>query len=147
MNNVQLGISGKSNNENQCQIPDNLPEIVQISAGAFHSMALDVNGKVHVWGSDDDNQCKIPLDLPKIVKISVGTFHSMVLDINGKIHFWGDDSRNQYHSNLSKIEENSSYAIHLMITSENKKNYVSKNTDSDSHLILLDNELLTYFKF
>lgn len=78
----------------QATLPKELKSTVQISAGGWHSMALDSDGKVFCWGAGADNregkdekkqptnefkQATAPKNLPKIGAISAGLVHSMAL--------------------------------------------------------------------
>jgi len=99
----------------------NLVNIVAISAGWHHSMALemlepnnpDCNGRVYTWGSNDwgweEMGCDggrlgngsnsgvndVPVQvvgLEDITAISAGESHSMALDENGNVWTWGDNN-------------------------------------------------------
>lgn len=78
-------------------------KIVAISAGQYHSMALDETGDVWTWGSNNSGQLGdntnteryVPvksdksLMSDKIVTISAGDIHSLALDKNGDVWAWG----------------------------------------------------------
>lgn len=81
--------------------------IIQVSGGENHTLALDDAGNVYAWGSNSDGQ--VGLGLPnhehqatpkslsesgklrgkKIVQIATGSDHSLALDSDGKIYAWG----------------------------------------------------------
>jgi alpha-tubulin suppressor-like RCC1 family protein len=78
----------------QATPPKGLRNVVQISAGAYHSMALDPDGKVFCWGAGSDGregkdekkqitfefkQATPPNGLPKIKEISAGRIHSVAV--------------------------------------------------------------------
>ena len=86
--------------------------IVQISAGIFHTVALDEEGKVYTWGdngggqpgdgtttnsvlpiclSDKDNELKGK----RIVDISAGGIHTVAIDEEGKAYTWGNNEFGQ----------------------------------------------------
>ena len=95
-------------------------EIVQISVGFSHALALDAEGKVWAWGSNDRGQLGtgervIPHVCPpgtiapnhyrpvnistlseselegvRIVQVSAGTAHSLALDEEGNVWAWGN---------------------------------------------------------
>jgi len=80
-----------------------LPKIVAVSTGSRHAMALDVNGKIWVWGTNHDWQLGIPEStcelspvqlngLPPIKAITTGWFESAALTIAGKVLLWGNRS-------------------------------------------------------
>ncbi len=79
---------------------DGIPKVKEIAVGWHHSVALDYNGKIWIWGSDPAFQYKeetrkhyshpIQLDgLPKITKIACGSWHSLAIDENKKVWAWG----------------------------------------------------------
>jgi len=78
----------------QATPPKGLKNVVQISAGAYHSMALDSEGIVFCWGAGSDGregkdekkqitfefkQATPPKGLPKIKEISAGRIHSVAV--------------------------------------------------------------------
>jgi alpha-tubulin suppressor-like RCC1 family protein len=77
-----------------------LTNIVALAGGAFHFLALDVNGVVWTWGSDSNGQLgigavlgsSIPVEivgLANIVQVSAGYGHSIAVDQDGKVWSWG----------------------------------------------------------
>lgn len=92
-----------------------LTRIVAVAAGDTHSMALDADGIVWVWGRNNYGQLakistagglafsNIPirvanLPLPsgaKVVEISAGANHNLVRDSTGNIYGWGLNERAQ----------------------------------------------------
>ena len=89
-----------------------LKDIVQISAGSNHALALDKAGNVFAWGSSDQGQTgrrplerhklltikPTPVALPKrnkIVSVSAGKDHSFALDKDGTVWAWGLNSHGQ----------------------------------------------------
>ena len=69
-------------------------EIMEVSAGRYHSMALTASGKVYTWGYNsyhnlglgDTVQRNVPVhmsSLSNVKKISAGGYHSMALTENG----------------------------------------------------------------
>jgi len=77
--------------------------IIAISAGGAHSMALDANGNVWTWGNGgngrlghggnvDENHPRMItgiLGFSNIIAISAGNAHSMALDRSGNVWTWG----------------------------------------------------------
>jgi alpha-tubulin suppressor-like RCC1 family protein len=77
-----------------------LSNIQQVGTGWHHSVALDKNGKVWIWGSDPafqfkENTAKYfkePLELKEldnIKKISCGSWHSLAMNEKGEVWGWG----------------------------------------------------------
>ena len=78
--------------------------IIAISAGDEHSLALKADGTVWVWGSNEFGQIGsgtasptnqlVPLPqatLANITQIAAGIFHNLALDKTGKVFVWGDN--------------------------------------------------------
>lgn len=79
---------------------EGLSDIIAISASSYHSMALDKDGKVWVWGSNAEGQLgdssltssNVPVQvkgLPTIKQIQQGKFQSYALQENGDVWTWG----------------------------------------------------------
>ena len=86
--------------------------IVQISAGYGHTVALDEEGRVYIWGFNyygqlgDGTTTNSPLPIcisdkenelkgKKIISISAGIFHTVALDEEGKVYTWGHNGNGQ----------------------------------------------------
>ncbi|MEW6447431.1 MAG: stalk domain-containing protein [Bacillota bacterium] len=86
-----------------------LRNIIAISAGGNHNLALDRDGTVWAWGLNVNGQLgdgtdgpgnikSIPQKVPNlvdVVQISAGTDHSMALKKDGSVWTWGSNSRGQ----------------------------------------------------
>jgi len=95
-----------------------LSEIVAISAGAYHTLALTKNGTVLAWGKNDTGQLglgsdtvnyQIPLpinELTGITHISAGESHSLARKSNGTVWAWGNNANGQ----LGYPTNNNSYS-------------------------------------
>lgn len=101
--------------------------IVEISAGATFSLALDDQGYVWAWGDNEEGQLGIGYDrigrpqmyplqvttgfglLSQIQSISTGPYHSLALDKDGQIWGWGANWNGALgfdkNINFSKLEE------------------------------------------
>jgi Regulator of chromosome condensation (RCC1) repeat len=93
---VALSIGGAG--DNQAVIPSYIANIVAVSAGVNHNLALTYDGRVLAWGKNDRGQCDVPSDLADVVQISAGRDHSMALLSNGRIRVWGWNGMNQISS-------------------------------------------------
>ena len=81
------------NTENQCNVPENLMNVVSIAVGFDHSLALTDGGEVVGWGSNSNGQINIPNTLMIGVSCSssfswsVCILSSLCLSFNSFIRF------------------------------------------------------------
>ncbi|KAI0982992.1 hypothetical protein GJ496_008435 [Pomphorhynchus laevis] len=105
----QLGMGDEILRRKKPQLVSSLSSnIVQISAGGMHSLALDANGKVFSWGCNDDyalgritqlvgsDDAEALEFIPQLVElhkpavqISAGDSHSACLLQDGTVYIWG----------------------------------------------------------
>ncbi|MFM7679438.1 MAG: hypothetical protein ACKO83_11380, partial [Roseiflexaceae bacterium] len=91
----------------QCTIPSqwqtnfSMFGVKDVSAGKYHSLAIDGYGNVRAWGCQnsgavtaDYGQCTIPGQL-KSSAIAAGWTHSLALTTAGTVVAWGDNSAGQ----------------------------------------------------
>lgn len=77
--------------------------VTAVSAGVYHSLALDANGAVWTWGNNIDGRLgdgtsgnsrpyayRLP-NLPRIVAISAGALHSVAVAADGSVWAWGSN--------------------------------------------------------
>ncbi|RLT32147.1 MAG: hypothetical protein DWI55_05225 [Chloroflexi bacterium] len=74
--------------------PGETPRIIQIAAGARHSVALLSNGAVQTWGDNTFEQLIQP-PMSAVVKIAAGGWHTLALRSNGTVIAWGRNHVNQ----------------------------------------------------
>ena len=106
--------------------------IVQVAAGADHSLALDSDGALYAWGSNAYGQLgngtttnssvpiavKIagtPLAGKTIVQIAAGANHNMVLTSDGTVYAWGWNYHGQLGNN-TKTNSNTIVAVQTIGT-------------------------------
>ncbi|MCX8481250.1 MAG: hypothetical protein ORN58_04945, partial [Sediminibacterium sp.] len=77
------------NSNSQCNIPIGLSNVVQLSGGAYHSLALKLDGTVIGWGKNENGQIFIPFGLNNVVQIAAGGSHSVALKSDGTVVAWG----------------------------------------------------------
>jgi len=84
-------------------VPSDLGDVIALSAGFGHSLALKLNSTVVAWGAgttnepsngDDFGQSIIPLGLTATA-VAAGFTHSLALKTDGTVIAWGDNSANQ----------------------------------------------------
>ncbi|KMZ41850.1 MULTISPECIES: hypothetical protein [Bacillales] len=104
----QLGNNSTTSNYSTPTKTYGLSNIVSVAAGEYHSLALDVNGKVYAWGNgysgqigDGNSMIRIVpmnvLELTEIVEIASGSYanHNLALKRDGTVYAWGKNDRGQ----------------------------------------------------
>jgi hypothetical protein len=74
-------------------LPPGLTNIIAISAGAVHALALRANGTVVAWGNQDahnHNLTNVPTSLQNVTAICAGDDFSLALTSDRQIVAWGD---------------------------------------------------------
>lgn len=93
----QLGLGSSYSYEDVPNQIYGLTNIVDISAGKNHALAVRENGRIYAWGSNadyqlgdgttDDSSSPVRLSLRNIVQAAAGDCHSLMLDEDGQV--WG----------------------------------------------------------
>jgi alpha-tubulin suppressor-like RCC1 family protein len=73
----------------QTNLPPGLSNVVQISAGSRHNLALLRDGSVVAWGSGA--QTNVPPGLKNVTAVAAGDSHSLALTADGTVAAWGDN--------------------------------------------------------
>jgi alpha-tubulin suppressor-like RCC1 family protein len=102
----QLGLSDfeDRNVPTRVTLPVEAGEIVEVSAGSRHSLALSRNGTVWAWGENADGQLgngseqntAIPtkvLNLENVLAVRAGGYFSLALLENGEVWGWGENNK------------------------------------------------------
>ena len=79
----------------QSDMPLNWTNIVAVSAGGYHTLALTADGRVRATGDDSAQQCDVPFGLSNVVAIAAGAYHSLALLNDSTVVAWGDNSLGQ----------------------------------------------------
>jgi hypothetical protein len=70
-------------------VPPGLADVVAITTGESHTVALKADGTVVAWGDNSRHQLKVPPGLSGVVAIAAGSAHTMALRSNGTVVVWG----------------------------------------------------------
>lgn len=71
----------------QAIVPSGLSNVVALSSGAYHCLALKGNGEVVSWGFIPE----VPEGLNDVMAIAAGAIHNLALRSNGTVVAWGDN--------------------------------------------------------
>ena len=95
--------------------------VTDISAGAYHSIAVYSNNHVTGWGDNTYGQALSGNILTGIERVSAGGYHTIALKINGTITGWGDDEYNQSSKGniLTGVKQISAGHLHSFALLEN----------------------------
>jgi len=73
-------------------IPPNATNVIAISAGRDHCLALRSNGTVVAWGGNASRQTNVPAGLSNVVSVTAGIFRSFAVKWDGTVATWGASS-------------------------------------------------------
>lgn len=112
------------NRYKQCEVPEDLPPIVELGIGQNHVVALDINGRLHGWGSAEHGEINFADDLPKMISVKVQVWNTRALSEDGKVFSWGEN----HNGNQQYVPRNMGNVKHIAaaaysayaVNSENK---------------------------
>jgi len=84
-------IAWGDNSYGQATIPLEATNIVSVSAGEHHNLAVTGDGRVLAWGDNSFGQCDVPADATNIVSAAAGRTFSMAVQADGTAVVWGRD--------------------------------------------------------
>lgn len=87
-----LGVAGNDFSTLPEKLTDGSINVVDVAISFRNGLALDDQGKLHVWGSRDKGILNMPEFDEKIVKIDGGKNSFMALGESGKVYTWGDNA-------------------------------------------------------
>jgi hypothetical protein len=73
----------------QSDVPAGLTDVVAVSAGVSHSLALRSDGTVVAWGSEATGAVIVPAGLSSVIAIAAGSNYSLALQSAGTVQVWG----------------------------------------------------------
>jgi hypothetical protein len=83
------------NSGGQTNVPANLKDIVAVSGGDYHSVALRHNGSLLAWGYNGDGQTTVPTSALRFVSVAAGAAHNLAITENGSVVGWGRNEAGQ----------------------------------------------------
>ncbi len=85
-----------------------LPNVMAVSCGADHTVAITIGRELHAWGSntygqlglDDYNRQLLPkkINLQNVISVSCGDYHTMAITSDNELYVWGSNCRGQVDS-------------------------------------------------
>ncbi len=86
-------IAWGSNVDQQTNVPPALTNVIAISAGGYHPLALKKDGSVVSWAIS--SQAVVPTNLGPLLAVSAGGGHSLGIRSNGTVVAWGYNTSGQ----------------------------------------------------
>lgn len=78
------------NDTGQTNVPAGLRDVVQVSGGSGHSLALRADGVLFGWGGSQSVFSALPVGVSNLVSMSAGADHGVGLRADGTVTAWGD---------------------------------------------------------
>ncbi|MBK8477898.1 MAG: hypothetical protein IPL39_16810 [Opitutaceae bacterium] len=78
-----------ANSQGEIGVPSGLSDVVSVSAGLYHSLALRRNGTVVGWNTPGTPAARVPIEIDDVVAVAAGGEYSMALRSDGTVRGWG----------------------------------------------------------
>ena len=91
----RMVVAWGSGSDGQTSLPPGLGDVIELSAGGSHALALKGDGTVLAWGGNADGQTEIPAGLQGVTAVEAGSAHSLILKNDGTVAVWGDNGHGQ----------------------------------------------------
>jgi hypothetical protein len=73
-------------------MPAGLSNVMAISAGGDHDLALLTDGTVVAWGQNGFGQSTVPVGLEDVIAVAAGADHNLALKADGSVVAWGSNT-------------------------------------------------------
>jgi alpha-tubulin suppressor-like RCC1 family protein len=83
------------NSGGQTNVPANLRDVVAVSGGDYHTVALHRDGSLLAWGYHGDGQATVPTSPLRYVSVAAGTAHNLAIIEDGSVVAWGRNDAGQ----------------------------------------------------
>lgn len=91
------------NSYGQTHVPMGLTNVISVSGGDYHSLALCADGRVVAWGNDSSGQTNVPTGLTNAVAIAGGYEHSLALRSDGRVIAWGNPAQTNVPTDMTNV--------------------------------------------
>jgi alpha-tubulin suppressor-like RCC1 family protein len=81
-----------SNTSDKTNVPPSATNVIALSGGIEHSLALRDDGTLIGWGGNTYGQTNAPANLTNLVALSAGGTHNLVLRRDGAVLAWGSNA-------------------------------------------------------
>ena len=92
---AQNVIAWGDNTFGQTNVPPSATNVISISVGGFHTLALRSDGSVVAWGQSSNGKTNVPASATNIVAVAAGGNHSLALSAGGTVIGWGLNASGQ----------------------------------------------------
>jgi alpha-tubulin suppressor-like RCC1 family protein len=104
--------SGEWPDYGQAIVPSGLSNVVSLSSGAYHCVALKNDGNVVSWGWISE----VPTGLSNVIAVAAGGIHNLALKSDGTIVAWGENWAGQTNvpvglGNVTQIAAGESHSL------------------------------------
>jgi uncharacterized delta-60 repeat protein len=118
-----IAVSWGQGSRSDLTTPPELTDVVAVSAGNEHALALRANGTVSAWGVEAFGRTIVPAGLDNVVAIAAGQYNSAALTADGRVTSWGSYSSYDWTvpNSLNRVVAMDGYENHLVLLTEDGK--------------------------